>query len=360
MLQVAVTADVGRSGEHPASRDRPRRRPAHAKPPAAGASGVRGPAALSAPPTECAACGAALPPRPTGEVPPVPGLPGTESRPCARPSPATIWCASWAAARWAWSIWPCAAPTAGRWPSRPSSPPPAAPTCRCSASCARPTSCASWSIPHIVAFRDMGESDGMLFFAMDYVRGQDAHQLAQEAGAVRRRPGRAALICQLLDALAFAHGRGFVHRDVKPSNLLITEEDGARTADGGRLRPGQGLPGVQPERPDDDRRRGRHDPVHGAGADHGVSRGQAAGGPVLGGGVAVQPADGGLRLRLPAGVPEPAADHPQRRRRCRSASGGRTCRRRWRPSSTAAWRGSRRQRFPEAAAMREALRKFAG
>jgi eukaryotic-like serine/threonine-protein kinase len=79
--------------------------------------------------------------------------------------------------------------------------------------------------PHIVAFRDMGESDGTLYFAMDFVRGQDAHKLLKKNGPfdVRRA---AALVCQLLDALAFAHGRGFVHRDVKPPNLLITEDDG--------------------------------------------------------------------------------------------------------------------------------------
>ena len=71
----------------------------------------------------------------------------------------------------------------------------------------------------------MGESGGVLFFAMDYVRGQDAHKLVKKQGPFA--VGRAVtLIGQLLDALAFAHGRGFVHRDVKPSNLLITEGDG--------------------------------------------------------------------------------------------------------------------------------------
>ena len=79
--------------------------------------------------------------------------------------------------------------------------------------------------PHIVAFRDMGESGGLLYFAMDFIRGQDAYKLLKKNGPfdVRRA---AALMCQLLDALAFAHGRGFVHRDVKPSNLIITEHDG--------------------------------------------------------------------------------------------------------------------------------------
>ena len=80
--------------------------------------------------------------------------------------------------------------------------------------------------PNIVAFRDMGESGGLLYFAMDFVRGQDAYRLLKKQGPfeVRRAAG---LIGQLLDALAFAHGKGFVHRDIKPSNLLIEEADGA-------------------------------------------------------------------------------------------------------------------------------------
>ncbi len=80
--------------------------------------------------------------------------------------------------------------------------------------------------PNIVSFRDIGESNGVLYFAMDYVRGCDAHTLLKKQGRFEVR--RAAnLIGQLLDALAFAHGRGFVHRDVKPSNLLITGEKDA-------------------------------------------------------------------------------------------------------------------------------------
>src|SRR5262249_46797915 len=46
-------------------------------------------------------------------------------------------------------------------------------------------------------------------------------------------------VCQLLEALGYAHGLGFVHRDIKPSNLLVTEEGGrevARLADFGLAR----------------------------------------------------------------------------------------------------------------------------
>jgi eukaryotic-like serine/threonine-protein kinase len=78
--------------------------------------------------------------------------------------------------------------------------------------------------PNIVAFRDMGESSGMLYFAMDYIRGQDAHKLMKKQGRFEVRRA-ATLACQMLDALAFAHSHGFVHRDIKPSNLMIAEGD---------------------------------------------------------------------------------------------------------------------------------------
>lgn len=79
--------------------------------------------------------------------------------------------------------------------------------------------------PHIVRFHEMGEGNGRLFFAMEYVPGADAAQLVKQRGplAVDRAVG---LVSQLLDALDYAHGQGFVHRDVKPGNLLVTEVEG--------------------------------------------------------------------------------------------------------------------------------------
>jgi serine/threonine-protein kinase len=79
--------------------------------------------------------------------------------------------------------------------------------------------------PRIVAFRELGEVSGTLFLAMEYVAGLDAARLLKKEGPLSvERAVRWA--CQLLDALDYAHARKFVHRDVKPANLLVTGTPG--------------------------------------------------------------------------------------------------------------------------------------
>src|SRR5262249_25420213 len=79
--------------------------------------------------------------------------------------------------------------------------------------------------PNIIAFRDLGEAQGQLFFAMDYVRGTDVARLLRSHGPLPV-PRAVRLISQVLQALEYAHAKGFVHRDIKPSNVLVTEESG--------------------------------------------------------------------------------------------------------------------------------------
>jgi hypothetical protein len=79
---------------------------------------------------------------------------------------------------------------------------------------------------HVVAFHAAGESGGLLWFAMELVAGPDAGRLAREQGPLEA--GRVARWgVQLLEGLGHAHAGGFVHRDVKPANVLVTGESGA-------------------------------------------------------------------------------------------------------------------------------------
>jgi pSer/pThr/pTyr-binding forkhead associated (FHA) protein len=91
---------------------------------------------------------------------------------------------------------------------------------------------------HIVSFRALGEADGFLWFAMDLVPGTNAAQLVGREGPLDvQRATR--LVLPVLGALAYAHADGFVHRDIKPGNLLVTpksEGEEARLADFGLAR----------------------------------------------------------------------------------------------------------------------------
>jgi len=74
--------------------------------------------------------------------------------------------------------------------------------------------------PHIVPVFAAGEADGVLFIAMRYVPGGDARSLLDQAGPLP--PGRViAIISAVASALDAAHGAGLLHRDVKPSNMLM-------------------------------------------------------------------------------------------------------------------------------------------
>ena len=74
--------------------------------------------------------------------------------------------------------------------------------------------------PHIVPVFEAGESDGVLFIAMRYVRGGDVRSLLRREGPMS--PGRAAaIISPVASALDSAHAAGLLHRDVKPANMLM-------------------------------------------------------------------------------------------------------------------------------------------
>ena len=88
---------------------------------------------------------------------------------------------------------------------------------------------ASLDHPNVIPVYEAGEADGALFISMRFVDGDDLRALIRREG--RLAPERAAgLIAQLGSALDAAHGRGLVHRDVKPANVLVTGEPGSEHA----------------------------------------------------------------------------------------------------------------------------------
>ena len=76
--------------------------------------------------------------------------------------------------------------------------------------------------PNIVRFIESGTHNGAVYLVSEYVEGSDAARLADSQGG--RLPYRQAIdiISQSLDALAYAHTRSYIHRDIKESNILIT------------------------------------------------------------------------------------------------------------------------------------------
>ena len=83
---------------------------------------------------------------------------------------------------------------------------------------------ASIDHPNIVPIYEAGTTDDLLFIAMRYVEGRDLKERLQRG---RLDPGEAVgILAQVASALDAAHARGLVHRDVKPSNVLL--DTGAR------------------------------------------------------------------------------------------------------------------------------------
>lgn len=88
---------------------------------------------------------------------------------------------------------------------------------------------------NIVAIHDAGEADGLLYIALEFIDGTDAHTVVAKRGPM---PAKRAMdvIRQTALALQHAHQQKIVHRDIKPSNLLIAKNGLVKLADMGLAR----------------------------------------------------------------------------------------------------------------------------
>src|SRR5213080_3459408 len=89
--------------------------------------------------------------------------------------------------------------------------------------------------PNIVTVIDRGEEDGRQYIVFEFIDGENLKELVVRKG---RLEVRAALeiALEIARGLAFAHDHGLVHRDVKPQNVLLNGDGGAKVTDFGIAR----------------------------------------------------------------------------------------------------------------------------
>jgi hypothetical protein len=79
--------------------------------------------------------------------------------------------------------------------------------------------------PNVITIYSAGEAEGSLYITMELVEGTDLKEVISYYGALD--PAFAArVVAQVAGALDAAHSRGLIHRDVKPANILLSQEDG--------------------------------------------------------------------------------------------------------------------------------------
>ncbi|QEF96186.1 Serine/threonine-protein kinase StkP [Stieleria maiorica] len=88
---------------------------------------------------------------------------------------------------------------------------------------------------NVVQIYDFGEDDGQLYFSMEWIRGGSLGDLVRDKGSLDPKLA-ATYILQAARGLQFAHRSGMVHRDVKPANLLLSEDGVVKVADLGLVK----------------------------------------------------------------------------------------------------------------------------
>ena len=76
--------------------------------------------------------------------------------------------------------------------------------------------------PNIVTFLDRGSNNGVVYLVTEFVEGSDAAKLADSRGGQLPTAETISIISQALDALSYAHSQGYIHRDIKDQNILVS------------------------------------------------------------------------------------------------------------------------------------------
>jgi serine/threonine-protein kinase len=86
--------------------------------------------------------------------------------------------------------------------------------------------------PNIVTIYDLGEADGCPYIAMEFVEGENLQAIINRRARIPLA-AKLKLAQQFCEGLGHAHKRGFVHRDVKPANILVTNDGNVKVVDFG-------------------------------------------------------------------------------------------------------------------------------
>src|SRR5688572_420249 len=88
--------------------------------------------------------------------------------------------------------------------------------------------------PGIVTIHDLGESEGTVFIAMEWLQGRSLADAMN--GDALTFTAKLRILTEILDALAYAHAEGIIHRDIKPSNVWVQPSGRVKLLDFGLAR----------------------------------------------------------------------------------------------------------------------------
>ena len=86
--------------------------------------------------------------------------------------------------------------------------------------------------PHVVTVYDVAENGSMAYIVMEYVQGRSLAQVL-EGGKPMEAAEAVNIAVDVLQALGVAHRQGLIHHDVKPGNILLSDDGAVKLADFG-------------------------------------------------------------------------------------------------------------------------------